>query len=113
MDQLAEEAGHFVLRLPPYHCNFNAIELIWGISKTYYNRHIGRDGKSKEACLSMWAEALNTVTPEQWENSIRHVETDIKKWWDREIGFDQREVAPLIINVNQDSSDSEFSSSEI
>lgn len=29
IDAIAEEAGHRVVRLPPYHCQYNPIELIW------------------------------------------------------------------------------------
>ena len=29
VDEMAREAGHDVLRLPPYHCEFNPIELVW------------------------------------------------------------------------------------
>lgn len=29
LDEMAKEKGHQVLRLPPYHCQYNAIELIW------------------------------------------------------------------------------------
>ncbi|XP_026738274.1 uncharacterized protein LOC113501345 [Trichoplusia ni] len=29
LDEIAKEKGHQVLRLPPYHCQYNAIELIW------------------------------------------------------------------------------------
>lgn len=29
LDEMAKERGHRVLRLPPYHCQYNAIELIW------------------------------------------------------------------------------------
>jgi len=29
LDQIALEKGHEVIRLPPYHCQYNAIELIW------------------------------------------------------------------------------------
>jgi transposase len=29
VDQMARQAGHTVLRLPPYHCELNAIELVW------------------------------------------------------------------------------------
>ena len=29
IDELIRENGHEVLRLPPYHPDFNAIELIW------------------------------------------------------------------------------------
>ena len=29
IDKMADEFGHSVVRLPPYHCEFNPIELIW------------------------------------------------------------------------------------
>lgn len=73
-DQLAEKYNHKVLRLPSYHCIFNPIELIWGITKSYYNKHIGRDGKSVESCLNMWKEALMAVPEDAWANSVRHCE---------------------------------------
>jgi transposase len=95
-----------VLRLPPYHCIFNPIELIWGIAKNYYNRHIGRDGNTEKDCLDMWREALQTVTPEMWKNSIRHTEDEIVKWYEREKVMDRQEVLPLIINVDDYSSES-------
>jgi transposase len=28
-DQVAEQKGHNILRLPPYYCEFNPIEQIW------------------------------------------------------------------------------------
>ena len=34
IDQLIREHGHEVLRLPPYHPDFNAIELIWAQLKS-------------------------------------------------------------------------------
>lgn len=98
--------GHEVLRLPPYHCIFNPIELIWGLTKTYYNKHIGRDGYGTIKALEMWDEALNTITPEIWANSVRHTENKIKQWWEREILFDQNDIEPIIINLD-DNSDSE------
>jgi transposase len=30
LDQIANEMGHPVIRLPPYHCQYNPTELIWG-----------------------------------------------------------------------------------
>ncbi|XP_052124354.1 uncharacterized protein LOC113215480 [Frankliniella occidentalis] len=32
IDELANSHGHTVLRLPPYHCELNPIELVWGSS---------------------------------------------------------------------------------
>lgn len=33
IDQILGDHGHTVARLPPYHCDLNPIELIWGIGK--------------------------------------------------------------------------------
>ena len=32
-DNIAKKYGHEVIRLPPYHCDLNAIELIWADEK--------------------------------------------------------------------------------
>lgn len=60
-DELAEKFGLKVLSIAP--CIFNPIEHIWGIAKNYYNRHIGRDGRSVDNSLTMWREALTCATP--------------------------------------------------
>lgn len=111
-DQMAEQYGHKVLRLPPYHCIFNPIELIWGVAKNYYNQHVGRDGNTINNCLDMWKEALSTVTPLVWMNSIRHTEQEIEKWWNREQVFDRLEINNLIIDLNSDSDTESFSDSD-
>ena len=35
IDNIAKKYGHEVIRLPPYHCDLNAIELIWADEKNY------------------------------------------------------------------------------
>ena len=97
---MANKYGHKVLRLPPYHCMFNAIEHIWEIAKSHNNRHIGRDGNTKIACLNMWKESLDTVTPKVWKNSVRHTEKEIRKWYEREHIVDQLNVQPIIIDLS-------------
>lgn len=103
VDEIIHRNGHQVLRLPPYHCQFNAIELVWGIVKNYYDRHIGRDGYGDDCVLKMWQEALNQVTPEIWKKCVSHTESLIKDWWSREKVMD--EVNPLIIDLASDSED--------
>lgn len=114
MDTLAEQYGHRVLRLPPYHCIFNPIENVWGLAKRYYTDHVGRDGGGMEKAVDMWKEALSTVTPQVWKNSINHAEKEIKSWWEREKVFDTDNMAPVIIHLSadSDSSDSEYESDE-
>jgi hypothetical protein len=33
IDEFLRGKGHDVLRLPPYHCEFNPIEMEWGMSR--------------------------------------------------------------------------------
>lgn len=41
LDEIAKEMGHTVIRLPPYHCHYNAIELIWAqVKGSYYLKKI-------------------------------------------------------------------------
>ena len=39
IDKLTADHGLAIVRLPPYHCEFNAIELIWGQVKGDVARH--------------------------------------------------------------------------
>lgn len=29
LDKTTNETGHYVIRLPPYYCQYNALELVW------------------------------------------------------------------------------------
>jgi transposase len=102
IDELLQENGHEVLRLPPYHCQYNPIEMVWGICKQYYDRHIGEVGYGEQQIHDMWQKALEQITPEIWANCVKHTEAIIEKDWQREVHFD---VEPLIINVNESSED--------
>ena len=71
IDSMAAEKGHQVIRLPPYHCHYNAIELIWGQVKTY----IGKKNDFRMANLKLLlTEALSNVTVDNWKNAVKHVE---------------------------------------
>ncbi|RZB58837.1 DDE 3 domain containing protein, partial [Asbolus verrucosus] len=47
-NETLRENGHEVLRLPPYHCQYNPIEMAWGFCKSYYNKHIKSQPLSKD-----------------------------------------------------------------
>lgn len=51
VDEYLQEHGHDVLRLPPYHCQFNAIELIWAQAKQFYDAHMGEEGYGDDKVL--------------------------------------------------------------
>lgn len=83
VDNLLREHGHEVSRLPPYHCHFSAIDLIWAKAKTYYNQHIDRDGDGDYKIVDMWTEALDSCDSNVWSNCVRHTDEEIKRWYDR------------------------------
>lgn len=101
VDSIIHEAGHEVLRLPPYHCEYNAIEMVWSQGKRAYDQLIL---ESKDV-LKTWEMALNQVKPENWANYVRHVTNIIKNVWEKE-KLIIASVQPLIINVDTDEDDS-------
>jgi transposase len=48
IDDILQRHGHIVLRLPLYHCQYNAIELAWGFCKQYYNKKVASESSSKQ-----------------------------------------------------------------
>uniref|UniRef100_A0A0P4W325 Tc1-like transposase DDE domain-containing protein n=1 Tax=Scylla olivacea TaxID=85551 RepID=A0A0P4W325_SCYOL len=101
IDTIAREAGHRVVRLPPYHCQYNPIELIWAQVKKY----IGEKNNYKLADLKLLVkQSLEQVTPCNWMNAVKH--TDELQAKDAEM--DQtvdRVIDPIIINPEDDTSD--------
>jgi transposase len=55
VDKILNDHGHEVLRLPPYHCQYNPIELAWGLSKNYYNKHINEQPSSRNKVADLWS----------------------------------------------------------
>mgnify|MGYP005985697133 FL=1 len=94
VDELLIANGYSVLRLPPYHCQYNPIELMWGYCKTYYNRRINSlSGKDRTSAL--WSTALNDCDNGMWRNAIKHCEDLIDQDWKNEWAIFQSTIFPL------------------
>nr|XP_022912390.1 uncharacterized protein LOC111423384 [Onthophagus taurus] len=50
VDDLLLQHNIEVLRLAPYHCQHNAIDLVWAYCKTYYNKHINDVLPREKSC---------------------------------------------------------------
>ncbi|VVC41363.1 Ribonuclease H-like domain [Cinara cedri] len=69
LDELAYQMGHEVIRLPPYHCQYNPNELIWAQVKG----EIATKTTFKMADVEkLMHEAIDAVTKENWEKCVRH-----------------------------------------
>lgn len=104
LDELALSWGHEVVRLPPYHCQYNPIELIWAQVK----KEVARKNRTfkLEDVERLTSEAIDHVTAEDWEKCVRHAENLQSDDWQKEIVRDDA-MEPFIINLRDDSTDSE------
>lgn len=71
IDKIAAEHGHRVVRLPPYHCQYNPIEMIWAQVKGYVSK---RNNFKLADLKPLVNEALNNVTTENWRKAVAHAE---------------------------------------
>lgn len=72
IDQIARDAGHEVLRLSPYHCQFNPIELIWAQVKTDVKKKNSNNNQTLKRVEDITKNAINRITAEDWRKCIRH-----------------------------------------
>lgn len=108
VDELAKTAGRTVLRLPPYHCELNPIELIWAQIKGEVAR---KNVTFKFSDLKpLFDQAVRNVTSENWRKAFGHVLKEEERMWTMDAMM-ELQVEPLIINVAQDS-DTSSSDSE-
>ena len=72
VDEMAKKYGHVVLRLPPYHCALNPIEMIWSKVKGNARSMNSHPGNAAEV-VDMLRRACDTVTNKDWKHCIQHV----------------------------------------
>ena len=70
VDELIQSHGHLVLRLPPYHCDLNPIELLLGIIK---NCVASKNSTFKLADMKKLTEqAIGDITLETIKSTFQH-----------------------------------------
>ena len=108
IDEILGNHGHVVARLPPYHCDLNPIEMIWGIAK----KNVAEHNVSSTNIKSLTEQAFQKISTEQWYNCCQHVIKIEKEYYDRgKTLYDN--IDELIIRVKGESSDSDLDSDQI
>lgn len=70
IDRIMEEHGHKIIRLPPYHPDFNPIENIWSQIKQHVaKKNIAMTVTSVKDAIS---EKINNIGPEEWKKVCDH-----------------------------------------
>lgn len=108
VDEMAAKLGHTVLRLPPYHCDLNPIELAWGYIKNNIARHnVSYTLGDVEKLLN---NNLDQTSAELWQGFIEHTRKVEEEMWkiDDIADFFSDEQNQVIVTVGSDS-ESNFS----
>ena len=98
-----------MIRLPPYRCDLNAIELIWADEKNYLARE-NREMilKSVEA---LFRERRSQITAEKCKKCIEHVKKVEPSYWKTDRIIDQKmDKLEIALDANEDESDIETDS---
>ena len=107
LDALLKEHGHDCLRLPAYHADLNAIELIWANIKGYVARH---NVTFKMAdVVQLTHDAIARVTADDWMKCCRHVVGIEEKYWKSDIAIEE-EIEKIVIQVTSSDEDTDTAS---
>lgn len=109
IDSKATELGFKVIRIPPYHCHYNPIEMVWSYLKSFV-RERNKTFKLKDV-KQLFFEAIDRVTPELWSKYVKHAKKAMDEDWASE-GLNDRSVEEFIINLCPGDSDFEEDSDE-
>ncbi|XP_035701525.1 uncharacterized protein LOC110842254 [Folsomia candida] len=116
VEEIAEASGKNIriLWLPPAHCEFNPIELVWSFIKN--DIATNNKGNNAEGILELAKLAILKVTPELWSRCVKHAIKYEDRMWDRDKLVDEfisnPKMAQIIITAGNDSSDSSSSDSD-
>lgn len=80
IDELAKLHDRIILRLPPYHCEFNLIELAWS-SVNNYVRMNHKTYKSPDV-KQLFIEDVERMDADMWKNFISYTKKEKYKFWE-------------------------------
>lgn len=107
IDTIMEAHGHKVLRLPPYHPDFNPIENIWSQVKRHVSKH--NVGMNLNEVKRLLTEKFSSIGRLEWRKVVDHAIKCEDEFLTLEEAIDDR-LDQFIINTTDDSSTSPSSS---
>ena len=104
VDEMVAQHGITILRLPPYHCELNPIELIWAQVKG----HVAQNNKTFKLTdvRNLFQEGIQKITATEWSKCVSHVVKEEEKMSRLDMLIDNI-TDTFIINVTESDSDSD------
>ena len=106
---MLEEHGHRVLRLPPYHCDLNPIELIWGDLKGRVARE-NYSFKLKDV-KEIVIKGIADIGRERWHSCVEHIKKVEADYWKVD-GLMEKKITPVVIQLESDGDSSDYIDSD-
>ncbi|XP_044764539.1 uncharacterized protein LOC123321101 [Coccinella septempunctata] len=98
IDEMARETGRTVLRLPPYHCELNPIELIWAQIK---GKVAAQNSSFKiSEVRNLFLEAIRTIGPDEWQKCKHVIEEVEEKMWQLD-NIMESTIERVVINLSE------------
>ena len=103
VSQSASRPEHKVVRLPPYHCDLNPIEMVWGIAKN----HVARNNKTFKLkdTETLVSHALDSIKSSSFKDCIKKTEGIENDYWQRDGLSSAPEYKDFNINIDISSTD--------
>ena len=108
METVAKEYGHEILRLAPYHCELNPIELAWAAEENYVageNKDMSLDSVEK-----LFRKKREELPKDFWRKCVEHVKKIEENYWESDRIQDNKDEQLIIKLKPTDSSSSEMES---
>ena len=110
VDEMAKVAGHEVVRLPPYHCELNPIELALSQVKRFIKEN--NQLFTLTAVKELTYRGFDQVGPANWKKLVEHVQRAFEdKYW-RDDDLQEEYIDEFIIGVGGSDDESSSESSE-
>ncbi|XP_063237876.1 uncharacterized protein LOC134539624 [Bacillus rossius redtenbacheri] len=106
VDHLLATQGHRVIRLPPYMCELNAIELAWAKLKRLVRENNTTGELSLQSLQIQTTQAMNSITCSDWEGYCQHVQNTEDKYCKKDHLMDDIQDE-FVITIGNDSEDSD------
>lgn len=101
VDEKAKKQNKIVLRLPPYNCELNPIELAWSVVKNHAKSN-NTSFKLNEG-RQLLNPGIQLVTPEIWSNFVKHAISEEDKFWEIDFITDElledEENTPCVLTI--------------
>lgn len=105
---LAQKVNKIILRLPPYHKELNAIDMVWSVVKQHLKEKRLNTTFEVHEVMRLLQEVIDKITPDNWAEFVQHVIEEEKKLWKIDYLMDNMldNALLLIKSTNETESDS-------